>query len=220
VKGETLSADYESAALPTELRRRGQEREADERIVTGVLHVAIRPIHKKQNGSKMEALGFIFVALLTWVNEYLDLPHMFLGARQHPGAPVEVAIESGFVLPLGTAVTGVSWLTFRRLAYLESLLGVLREAIHRIQHLSRMMTMCAWCRRVAIDGDWISITYRSLPAARQRIRLARHRSARSDPRVRPVPLESGRTLRAAASARRSHPALSRTTLRSLEFLDG
>ena len=86
----------------------------------------------------LEALGFIFVALLIWVNEYLDLPHMLLGAPPTPWRPIEVAIESGFVLLLGTAVTGVSWLTFRRLAYLESLL-----------------TLCAACQRVGDDGRWM-----------------------------------------------------------------
>jgi hypothetical protein len=87
----------------------------------------------------LEALGFVFVALLIWVNEYLDLPHRFLGAPATPWRPVEVAIESGFVLLLGAAVTGVSWLTFRRLAYLESLL-----------------TLCASCQRVGDEGRWMN----------------------------------------------------------------
>jgi hypothetical protein len=86
----------------------------------------------------LEALGFIFVALLIWVNEYLDLPHLLLGAPRTPWRPVEVAIESGFVLLLGAAVTGVSWVTFRRLAYLESLL-----------------TLCAWRQRVGDAGRWM-----------------------------------------------------------------
>jgi len=86
----------------------------------------------------LEALGFIFVALLIWVNEYLDLPHMVLGAPPTPWRPVEVAIESGCVLLLGAAVTGVSWLTFRRLAYLESLL-----------------ILCAGCQRVGDEGRWM-----------------------------------------------------------------
>src|SRR5258705_482133 len=112
----------------------------------------------------LEALGFIFVALLIWVNEYLDVSHRVFGSPATPFRPVEVAIESGFVLLLGAAVTGVSWLTFRRLAYLESLLllfitvlGVLRQAILRIQRLSHMLTMCAWCRKVLVNGEWISI---------------------------------------------------------------
>jgi hypothetical protein len=86
----------------------------------------------------LEALGFIFVALLIWVNEYLDIPHLVFGSAPTPFRPVEVAIESGFVLLLGAAVTGVSWLTFRRLAYLESLL-----------------ILCASCQRVGDEGRWL-----------------------------------------------------------------
>ncbi len=86
----------------------------------------------------LEALGFIFVALLIWVNEYLDLPHLIFGSTATPFRPVQVAIESGFVLLLGAAVTGVSWLTFRRLAYLESLL-----------------ILCASCQRVGDEGRWM-----------------------------------------------------------------
>jgi hypothetical protein len=86
----------------------------------------------------LEALGFIFVSLLIWVNEFLDLPHLLLGAPSTPWRPVEVALESGFVLLLGAAVTGVSWVTFRRLTYLESLL-----------------TLCASCQRVGDEGRWM-----------------------------------------------------------------
>src|SRR5438093_6560219 len=97
----------------------------------------------------LEALGFIFVALLIWVNEYLDLPHLVFGSTATPFRPVEVAIESGFVLLLGAAVTGVSWLTFRRLAYLESLL-----------------TLCASCQRVGAEGRWMD--FESFLASRAR----------------------------------------------------
>src|SRR5206468_930273 len=34
----------------------------------------------------LEALGFIFVALLIWVNEYLDLPHLVFGSTATRGA--------------------------------------------------------------------------------------------------------------------------------------
>ena len=90
----------------------------------------------------LEALGFIFVALLIWVNEYLDLLHLIFGSPTTLFRPVQVAIESGFVLLLGAAVTGVSWLTFRRLAYLESLL-----------------ILCASCQRVGDEGRWMEFEH-------------------------------------------------------------
>jgi hypothetical protein len=86
----------------------------------------------------LEALAFVFVALLIWVNEYLDLPHLLLDAPSSPWRPLQVAIEAGFVLILGAAVTAVSWLTFHRLAYLESLL-----------------ILCAGCQRVGDEGRWL-----------------------------------------------------------------
>jgi len=98
----------------------------------------------------LEALAFVFVALLIWVNEYLDLPHRLFGAAAAPWRPVEVAIESGFVCLLGAAVTAVSWLTFRRLAYLESLL-----------------TLCAACQRVSDDGRWMP--FENFVASRDRV---------------------------------------------------
>jgi hypothetical protein len=87
----------------------------------------------------LEALAFVLVALLIWVNEYLDLPHRLFGSPASAWRPIEVAIESGFVLLLGAAVTAVSWLTFRRLAYLESLL-----------------ILCATCQRVGDEGRWMA----------------------------------------------------------------
>jgi hypothetical protein len=98
----------------------------------------------------LEALAFIFVALLIWVNEYLDLPHLLFGSPATPWRPVEVAIESGFVCLLGAAVTAVSWLTFRQLAYLESLL-----------------TLCAACQRVGDEGRWSP--FEAFVAARDRM---------------------------------------------------
>ena len=86
----------------------------------------------------LEALGFACVALLIWVNQYFDLPHLLLGAPVTPWRPVEVAIESGFVCLLGAGVIALSWLTFRRLAYLESLL-----------------ILCATCQRVSDEGHWM-----------------------------------------------------------------
>jgi hypothetical protein len=82
-------------------------------------------------------LGLIVVFAL---DEYWDLPARSFGAFLKPIRPFAFSIKVVAALCLFITV-----------------LGVLREAIHRIQHLSRMMTMCAWCRRVAVDGDWISI---------------------------------------------------------------
>ena len=84
--------------------------------------------------------GFLGLIVVFALDEYWDLPARSFGAFLQPIRPFAFSIKVVAALLLFITV-----------------LGVLREAIHRIQHLSRMMTMCAWCRRVAVDGDWISI---------------------------------------------------------------
>ncbi len=81
-------------------------------------------------------LGLIVVfALDDW-----DLPARSYGAMLNPIRPYAFSIKVVAVLCLFITV-----------------LGVLREAILRIQNLSTMMTMCAWCRRVSVEGEWLSI---------------------------------------------------------------
>ena len=81
-------------------------------------------------------LGLIVVfALDDW-----DLPARTYGAMLNPIRPYAFSIKVVATLCLFITV-----------------LGVLREAILRIQNLSTMMTMCAWCRRVSVEGEWLSI---------------------------------------------------------------
>ena len=84
--------------------------------------------------------GFLGLIVVFALDEYWDLPARSFGAFLKPIRPYEFSIKVVAALCLFITV-----------------LGVLREAILRIQHLSHMLTMCAWCRRVAVDGGWISI---------------------------------------------------------------
>jgi hypothetical protein len=84
--------------------------------------------------------GFLGLIVVFALDEYWDLPARSFGAMLKPIRPYEFSIKVVAVLCLFITV-----------------LGVLREAILRIQRLSHMLTMCAWCRRVSVDGEWISI---------------------------------------------------------------
>ena len=84
--------------------------------------------------------GFVGLIAVFALDEYWDLPARSFGAMLKPIRPFEFSIKVVAVLCLFITV-----------------LGVLREAILRIQRLSHMLTLCAWCRRVSVDGDWISI---------------------------------------------------------------
>jgi hypothetical protein len=84
--------------------------------------------------------GFLGLIVIFALDEYWDLPARSFGAVLKPIRPYEFSIKVVAVLCLFITV-----------------LGVLREAILRIQRLSHMLTLCAWCRRVSVAGEWISI---------------------------------------------------------------
>ena len=84
--------------------------------------------------------GFIGLIVIFALDEYWDLPARSFGEFLKPIRPYEFSIKVVVVLCLFITV-----------------LGVLRQAILRIQRLSHMLTMCAWCRRVSVSGDWISV---------------------------------------------------------------
>jgi hypothetical protein len=101
----------------------------------------------------MEALSFVLVAVLIWMNEYLDLPHRLFGAPATVPRFSEVVVEGGLVLILGAVITSVSGALFRRVVYLESLL-----------------TLCGSCQKVGVDGRWI--TYEAFVAQQDQIRTS------------------------------------------------
>lgn len=84
--------------------------------------------------------GFVGLIVIFALDEYWDLPARSFGAMLKPIRPYEFSIKVVAALCLFITV-----------------LGVLRGAIVRIKRLSHMLTMCAWCRRVSVNGEWISI---------------------------------------------------------------
>lgn len=88
----------------------------------------------------IHVVGFLALAALVWVDEAIDLPHHAFGATKSAFRAEEALLESTLVLALGIGV--VLWIrrTMRRIAYLESL-----------------VTLCAWCRRVHVDGEWLTL---------------------------------------------------------------
>jgi hypothetical protein len=82
----------------------------------------------------IEVIGFSILLGVLWLDEYLDVPFRFLGARKTPLRPQEFWFEAITVL----LVAATLWV-FRRMRVLESLVHV-----------------CAWCRKVNVDDEWVS----------------------------------------------------------------
>ena len=90
----------------------------------------------------LEAVGFLLIVAIIWMDELLDLPHLMLGAARTPVRWGEGILESLLTIAVGMAVVAISYRAFRRIEYLESL-----------------TVMCAWCRRVRSGEEWLSVEH-------------------------------------------------------------
>jgi hypothetical protein len=84
-----------------------------------------------------EALGFILVILMIWVDEVADTPSLVFGAPVTPTNWIEGVMETVFVLLLGGLVVYLSW-----------------HRVHRIKFLEGMLPVCSFCKRIRVDGEW------------------------------------------------------------------
>ena len=87
----------------------------------------------------LELLGFSTVLLVIWLDEYVDVPFLYLGAKKTPARPQEYWFETMAVLLLAIAIVIATLWVFRRLRFIE----------HFIQ-------VCAWCRKVQVGDEWVS----------------------------------------------------------------
>ena len=85
------------------------------------------------------SLGFSAIILLSWLNELLSLPTRLFGGTYHPNWN-EALIETIVVLVVWAGVIALTRRLLRRLYYLEGFLRV-----------------CAWCRRIGHDDQWLPL---------------------------------------------------------------
>jgi hypothetical protein len=88
----------------------------------------------------LELLGFAMVIAVLWLDEFVDVPYRYLGAKATPLRPQEFWFEALTVLLVGVGVVVATIWNFRRLRFLEGLVQI-----------------CAWCRRVNVGDEWVSV---------------------------------------------------------------
>lgn len=88
----------------------------------------------------LEAVSFLLIVAIIWLDEVLDLPRLLFGAAPTPIRLGEGLLESVLILVVGVAVVAITQRAFRRIEYLESL-----------------VVMCAWCRRVRSGDEWLRV---------------------------------------------------------------
>jgi hypothetical protein len=86
-----------------------------------------------------ESIGFVLVIALSWLDELLNLPGLLFGGTKAPDWRESV---------METVVALAVWLVVVVLT--KRLLG-------RLRYLEGFLKMCAWCRKIDCDGEWIPV---------------------------------------------------------------
>lgn len=86
-----------------------------------------------------EAVGFLFLIALSWLNELVSLPHVLFGSGEHSSWH-EAALETG--------VLAAVWLV----VFLFT-----RQLLTRLYFLDRFLHVCAWCKKIGREEDWFEL---------------------------------------------------------------
>jgi hypothetical protein len=86
-----------------------------------------------------EAGLFLLVIVVLCLDEFVDLPFLLLGAPETPYRPQEYIIETVSILVVAIIVITLTLFLLKRSRRLE-----------------RFLRVCAWCRKVWVDDEWVS----------------------------------------------------------------
>lgn len=86
-----------------------------------------------------EAIGFLAIIVLSWVNELSDLPYLVGGVPYVPNWR-ESALETTIVL-----LAAIPVMIFTR------------RLVSRLYYLEGFLRVCAWCKKLEHDDEWITL---------------------------------------------------------------
>jgi hypothetical protein len=89
----------------------------------------------------LQALGFLLVMAVIWLDESLDLPHLLFHAAPTPFRPEEAGFETACLALVGLASLVLTSALLRRLSYAQSFIA-----------------FCPSCQRVRRGDDWTSLS--------------------------------------------------------------
>ncbi len=87
-----------------------------------------------------EAGLFFIVTIVVWLDEFMDLPARFLGATPKPYRPQEYLVEAVSILIVAVVAITITFI-----------------ALRRVRRVERFLRVCAWCRKIWVDGEWVSL---------------------------------------------------------------
>jgi hypothetical protein len=98
----------------------------------------IKPGTKTLSILAVETGLFAVILMTIWLDEFLDLPKILLGAPATPYRIEEYLVETGLISIVGGIVILITFV-----------------ALKRIERLEGYLRVCAWCRNVWLDGRWV-----------------------------------------------------------------
>ena len=89
---------------------------------------------------RIEIIGFLIIILISWLDELLDLPHIFFGVPQSPINYFESIFESTLISAFAIIIIFLTYITLKRLNFFEGLFPV-----------------CSFCKKIRSGDQWIPI---------------------------------------------------------------
>jgi hypothetical protein len=87
-----------------------------------------------------EAIGFLLIIALSWVNEIEGLPEVLFGGKAHVRDWRDTAAQTLVIIYVWAIVFGLT-----------------KKLVDRLHHLEGLLKVCAWCRRVGHNGKWLKM---------------------------------------------------------------
>ncbi len=88
----------------------------------------------------LELFGGLLIVMAVWVDELVSFHHFLLAPFNLPKEFEELVVE-----------------TFLALIGLVVMLAATTVLYSRIRKLESFIVMCAWCRKIKLDNEWISV---------------------------------------------------------------
>jgi hypothetical protein len=86
-----------------------------------------------------EAIAFAVLIALAWLNEVISLPRLFFSGEHTPNWR-ESTLETCVVVLVAIPV-----------------LLLTRRLLARLHYVEGLLHLCAWCKKVNYDGQWIGL---------------------------------------------------------------
>src|SRR5256885_6448816 len=87
-----------------------------------------------------ESIGFVFLIVLAWIDEFEGSAQVLFGGAQHTRDWRDSALQTLVIVYIWAIVWGLT-----------------RKLIERVHDLGTFLKLCAWCRKVGHNGKWMKL---------------------------------------------------------------